>query len=216
MTHLTETLVEIPDNSLVLFQGDSITDADRNQKFSPDLGLGYAMLASTWFSAMHPEKRVRFLNRGISGNRIEDLKDRWNRDCLSLKPDVVSLLVGVNDADTRFFWGHPTSVERFEADYRDILEQTRNALDARIVLLEPFMLDIEERPSKMREYLNPLIDVVRKLSKEYNAVLVPLDDIFAQAAEKREPSFWTDDGIHPTFEGHALIAQAWLDRVADI
>src|SRR5690349_8764111 len=114
----------IADNATVLFQGDSITDAGRRES-SDGMGFGYANLAAAWFSALYPEKRVRFINRGISGNRAADLVARWKADCLDLKPDWVSILIGINDTWRRYDSGDATSVEVYEANYRNILTQTQ-------------------------------------------------------------------------------------------
>ena len=127
-------IMRISSGAAILFQGDSITDADRNRRNTDDLGTGYVMMVAERFFANHPEVNVRFLNRGISGNRIRDLKVRWQKDCLNLKPDIVSILIGVNDTLGTFFWGEPTSIESFEEDFVSILNSTCKNLDLRTVL----------------------------------------------------------------------------------
>ena len=194
----------------ILFQGDSITDSGRNYKKDENLGTGYVMMAALWFSAMYPEMEVKVLNRGINGNRIRDLRNRWQKDTLNLRPDIVSILVGINDTLGKYFWGSPTSAADFENDYRIILRQTCDNLKAKIVLLEPFSIIVTKDQLKLREDLNPKIEVVRKLSEEFETLLIPLDKIFDEAVKKREAQFWSQDGIHPTPVGHALIAQSWL------
>ena len=203
----------IEDGAVVLFQGDSITDAGRDRYDDNHLGFGYAMMAAAWFSALYPEKSVRFLNRGISGDRAIDLGERWQQDCLELRPDWVSIMIGINDTWWRYDKNDPTPVQNYEATYRSILEQTRKRLNARFILCEPFVLPISEDRAAWHEDLDPKIGVVRRLAREFSAILVPLDAIFAQAVIQREPAFWASDGIHPTFEGHALIAQSWLRAV---
>lgn len=170
------------------------------------------MISAAWFSAMHPEVEVRFLNRGIKGNRVKDLRNRWQKDCLDLRPSIVTVLIGINDALRPYIWKSPTSAKSFEVDYRRILEQTRSVLNAQIILLEPFALTVNKGQFKLREDLNPKIEVVRRLSREFETLLVPLDEIFAEATRRREPSFWSEDGVHPTSAGHALIAQSWLEK----
>jgi acyl-CoA thioesterase-1 len=179
------------------------------------LWAGYVMLASAWFSATCPEKNVRFINRGISGNRVKDLRNRWQKDCLDLKPNIVSIMIGINDMWRRYDDNDPTSTESFETDYRQILLQTQSVLDPQIILLEPFLLHVKEEQLKWREDLNPKIEVVRKLSREFKTLLIPLDSIFAIAAQRKEPTFWSQDGVHPTLAGHALIAQSWLKAVKE-
>ena len=206
----------IEDKALVLFQGDSITDSGWNREDGADLGGGYAMMAAAWFSALHPERRVRFLNRGISGNRAKDLVARWQPDCVALKPTWVSVMIGINDTWRRYGSGDPTTTESYEASYRAILIQTRRDLGARLVIMEPFLLPTLDDRLAWRVDLDPKIQVARKLAREFHAVFVPLDGIFAQAATRQSPGYWAADGVHPTPAGHALIAQSWLRAVGAI
>ncbi len=203
----------IESNALVLFQGDSITDCGRSRESDADLGRGYASLIAAWFSAAWPEKKARFVNRGISGHRVKDLRARWQADCLDLQPALVSILIGINDTWRRYDSGDPTSAESFEADYRAILSDVRQHTTARLVLGEPFVLPVPEDRRAWRVDLDPKIAVVRQLACEFGAILLPLDGLFAQAAARREPAFWAADGVHPSPAGHALIAQAWLRTV---
>lgn len=203
----------IKDGQLVLFQGDSVTDGGQDREDPFSLGQLYPMMVDAWFQARYPEKRVRFANCGISGDRVRNLKARWDRDCIAIKPDWVSILIGINDTWRRYDSNDSTSVEAFEADYRYILERTKNELGAKLVLCEPFVLPVPEDRTTWREDLDPKIAVVRKLAREFEAILVPLDGIFAAASAVREPAFWAADGVHPTSRGHALIAQSWLRAV---
>ena len=194
----------------ILFQGDSITDSGRKHEKNENLGTGYVSMVTLWLSAMYPEMEIKVVNRGVSGNNIIDLGNRWQKDTLNLKPDVVSILIGINDTLGRFFWSSSTSTSDFRNNYRHILKRTRESLKCEIVLMEPFSIIISKDQVKIREDLNPKIEVVRELSKEFNTVLVPLDKIFNEVVKKREPKFWSQDGFHPTQIGHALIAQSWL------
>ena len=206
----------IEDKALVLLQGDSITDGGRNYADGNDLGTGYAMLVAAWFSAAYPEKRVRFINRGIGGNCTRDLRARWQRDCLDLRPAWVSILIGINDTWRRYDSNDPTPVEAFERDYRAILTTVHDRLRARLVICEPFLLPVPDDRITWREDLDPKIAAVRRLAREFEATYVPLDGLFAAAAARREPAFWLPDGVHPTPAAHALIAQAWLKAVRAI
>ena len=200
------------DHAVILFQGDSITDCGRSRDDDANLGAGYAALTASWLSAAYPEKRLRFLNRGISGNRAKDLRARWQTDCLDLKPTWVSILIGVNDTWRRYDANDPTPVEVFETHYRHILQQTKPS-GARLILCEPFLLPIPQDRIPWRDDLNPKIEAVRRLAREFAAIYVPLDGAFAAAATQREMAFWAADGVHPTPAGHALIAQTWLRAV---
>ena len=208
-----EAIMRISSGATILFQGNSITDADRNRKKPYDLGTGYVLMVAERFFAKYPEVNVRFLNRGISGNRLRDLRERWQKDCLNLKPGVVSILIGVNDSLGTFFWGEPTSIESFEEDFVSILNSTRKNLDAQIVLLEPFLLNLSKEQMVLRHDIDARIKVVRKLAKEFETVLVQLDSAFSEAAKVKAPEFWSTDGVHPTLAGHTLIAESWLSTM---
>ncbi|MEN6314819.1 MAG: SGNH/GDSL hydrolase family protein [Clostridiaceae bacterium] len=197
-------------NDIVLFQGDSITDAGRSREDDSLLGNGYPMMIRAWYSSRFIEDHAVFLNRGISGNRVKDLLIRLENDFIDLKPTWVSILIGVNDCWRRYDRNDPTSAEEFEERYRKLLTELKQNLDAKIILCEPFLLHVTAEKASWREDLDPKIKVVRKLAKEFNTLLVPLDSVFSQAAQKRSPEFWSADGIHPTAAGHALIARTWL------
>lgn len=204
---------KIEDNAVVLFQGDSITDYGRSRENLKDMGVGYAMMVSAWFSSLYPEKNVTFINRGIGGNRTWDLVERWKEDCLDLKPTWVSIFIGINDTWHGYDGGEKTSAEEFEANYRKILTMTKEDLNAKIILCEPFLLPFSEERMKWREDFDPKINVIRKLAREFKAILVSLDSVFSEAVVKKETVFWAEDGIHPTPAGNALIARAWLKAV---
>lgn len=207
-------MTTIEDNAVVLFQGDSITDWGRNYSDSGSLGNGYPLLVAAEFGRQYPEKQVTFLNRGIGGNRVVDLERRWQEDCLDLKPDWVSIYIGINDTWRRYDSGDPTSVEAFYERYRKLIVRTREELDARLVLVEPFVLPVPGDRKGWREDLDPKIQAVRELAREFSAAYVPLDGLFAAASSRVDPAYWAGDGVHPSPAGHALIAKAWLDAVS--
>ena len=203
----------ITSEDMVLFQGDSITDTGRDRNDDSNLGSGYPALVSAWFSALHPSMKVRFINKGVSGDRTKELLKRWDMDCIDLKPAWVSILVGINDTWRRYDSHDPTPGSVFEDNYRTLLQKVVSQLNARIIICEPFLLPVPDDRIAWREDLDPKIATVRKLAREFKAIFIPLDGIFAQAAVQREPSFWLPDGVHPSAAGHALIAQAWLKAV---
>jgi len=196
----------------ILFQGDSITDAGRIREDVNSLGGGYAMMAASRIQARHPEMGLQFLNRGISGNRAADLARRWQEDCLDLKPDWVSILIGVNDCWRRFDANDPTTAESFESHLRIILDRTRS-LGIGIILCEPFLLPCPPDREAWRQDLDPKIHIVRKLAREFASTLIPFDGIFAASAVVRPPDFWAADGVHPSLPGHALMASEWIRAV---
>jgi lysophospholipase L1-like esterase len=204
----------IKPNSRILFQGDSITDAGRDRATATDLGRGYVNMAVGFLAALHPELGAHCLNRGISGNRTGDLVARWKEDCLDLKPDVLSIFIGINDVWRRYDRNLPTSAEEYEANYHKLLVSTREALPAtQLVLMEPFVLPVPDDRKAWREDLDPKIDVVRHLARKFNALYVPLDGIFASASMHQTCAYWAADGVHPSPAGHGLIARSWLHAV---
>ena len=204
----------IKKNSLVLFQGDSITDWGRSREDDNNLGGGYPMMTAAWFNAVHPELNVKFLNRGVSGDRVVELMDRWQKDCIDLKPDVVSIMIGINDTWRRFDNNDSTSAESYLENYRTLLNSIKEELGAQIILCEPFMLVVTEAQKKeWREDLDPKINAVRELAREFGATYIPFDGIFAAASAIQPPEYWAADGVHPTPAGHALISKHWLEAV---
>ncbi len=197
----------------ILFQGDSITDCGRDRSEPLSRGQGYMFLISSSLEARYPESRWVFLNRGISGNRVVDLAARWQEDCIDLKPDWVSVLIGINDCWRRFDSNQETSVEDYEDGYRALLRRTVTETQAKLILCEPFLIPHPPEIEQWRLDLDPKIHAVRRLAREFDAMLVPFDGAFASVATRREPSFWAHDGVHPSGAGHALMAEVWLRTV---
>lgn len=193
----------------ILFQGDSITDSGRRNGVGEGLGTGYAYMVATRLTARYPELGLKLLNRGVSGDRTRDLVARWDRDCLSLKPDLVSILIGVNNTWRRYDRNDPTPVELFYDEYRSILSKTREMVGENLVVCEPFLLPCPEDRKQWREDLDPKIRAVRDLAAEFGATYVPFDGVFAAASTRVDPEYWAPDGVHPTPAGHALMADAW-------
>lgn len=203
----------IQPGNLVLFQGDSITNAFRKPEEvcnAYQLGSGYAMLVAAQVLAARPHDGIRFTNRGVSGEGIQGLQKRWQTDCLDLRPDIVSILVGVNDAAvTKPQAGTP--LDEYERSYRELLRQTCAALPAvRLVLGEPFVLRCGDVQERAVADLAACGEIVRRLATEFGARVVPLQAVFAVALKQAPAEYWSFDGIHPNTQGHWLIAQAWL------
>ncbi|WDH96379.1 SGNH/GDSL hydrolase family protein [Paenibacillus urinalis] len=203
----------------ILFQGDSITDGNWGRNLDPNhiLGHGYVYIIAAQLGSQYAESQPYFMNRGVSGNRVSDVYARWNEDAISLQPDLISLLVGVNDVHSIITGSARGATDRYERIYRQMLDETREVLpDTEIVLCEPFVMhseatdkDWSEWSSKMEEYRS----VVRHLAEDYNTLFVPLQETFNQAANRADTAYWVWDGIHPTTAGHQLIANEWLKVV---
>jgi hypothetical protein len=209
----------IPKNSIILFQGDSITDCGRNREAAgtPNdlcgLGQGYAMMAAAELLSTRPTDGLRVFNRGISGNRVVDLDSRIKNDIIHLKPDVLSILIGVNDT-----WHGKTSdngvtVPKYERVYRALLDEVREARPSvKFVLCEPFVLRCGVVRDDWVEEIDERRAVVAKLAKEFGAVLVQFQSMFDAAVKSGPPEYWASDGVHPTAAGHLLMAKCWLEK----
>ncbi|MFD2700416.1 SGNH/GDSL hydrolase family protein [Paenibacillus shunpengii] len=206
-------MTRIEDQATVLFIGDSITDCGRNYDNVGDLGRGYAMMVAAELNFRYPEKQIQFMNRGINGNRVTDLEQRWEQDCLAHNPTWVSIYIGINDTWRWYDSKAETSADEFYRTYRELLVRTKEHTNANIVIIEPFVLPVPEDRKGWRVDLDPKIHAIRELAREFGTYYVPLDGLFAQASTKAEPAYWAGDGVHPTDAGHALIARAWLDAV---
>jgi acyl-CoA thioesterase I len=204
----------------ILFQGDSITDAHRSrddagENSAAGLGVGYANLVASHFLASQPTAGMRFLNRGISGHRVVDLYARWKVDALNLQPNVISILVGINDTWHEFNNSNGVELPRFETIYRLMLQMTREALpDVALVLCEPFALPCGEVTADWLPDVAARIDVVHRLAAEFGAVLVPFQQALNVAVASGDPAYWAYDGVHPTPAGHRCMADCWLQAVA--
>ncbi|WP_329459327.1 SGNH/GDSL hydrolase family protein [Streptomyces sp. NBC_01497] len=206
--------LRVPADSTILFQGDSITDTSRRTQPGDGLGNGYVRMAADLMRERPQPCELTFLNRGVSGNRVADLVARWDEDTIALKPALVSVLIGVNDTWRRYDSGEVTTTADYERDYRGLLSRVRDELGARILLVEPFLVPVEEEQWDWREDLDPRIQVVRRLAEEFDAALLPADGLLNQAAREHggAPAV-AGDGVHPTPLGHAVLARAWAGLV---
>ncbi|MFF2017012.1 SGNH/GDSL hydrolase family protein [Paenibacillus sp. NPDC058177] len=203
----------------ILFQGDSITDGSRGRSDDPNhiLGHSYVYLIGSKLGHDLAEKQPLIINRGISGNRVSDLYARWNEDAIALKPDVISILIGANDA-WRSMDGEPSGVtDRFGRAYKILLEETREVLpDTKIILLEPFILKTgatEDRWDQWQERIQLYQKITKELAAEFGAIFVPLQAAFNEACRRAEAAYWIWDGVHPTSAGQQIIAEQWLSTV---
>jgi lysophospholipase L1-like esterase len=202
-------------NDVVIFQGDSITDGGRWRKgddYNHIMGQDYAYILAAMIGAQYPERHLNFINRGISGDRILDLAARWQSDTLALKPDVLSILVGIND--TLAVGPKAETVEEYEQTYDQLLAQTIAALPhVKIVLGQPFLLPVGKHQVNYAAELAEVKKrqaVVEKLAAKYHLPLVRYQDVFDAASQKAPADHWSWDGVHPTYAGHWLMTQAWL------
>lgn len=196
-------------NKTILFQGDSITDVGRFEESTRFLGNGYVKLIAEEFEKQN-QMDIKIINRGISGNRIKDLRERWKRDCIDLQPDILTILIGINDCWRKYDSNDETPIESFELDYDYIIRQTKENTKAEIILMEPFLLPIPIDRLEWRVTIDPEIQVVRRLAKKYNTKLITLDSIFAIQSINYNYESLTTDGVHPTIMGYKIICDTWF------
>ncbi|WHZ32149.1 SGNH/GDSL hydrolase family protein [Desemzia incerta] len=204
-------------NDKILFYGDSITDVGRNRDEYDHLGQGYALMIAGKLQAKYPELNLTCLNRGIGGDKIADLKNRLDEDCIALEPTIVSILIGINDTwhiENSPALGSKEVMVQFEQDYREVLKRIKEETTARIVLMEPYVLPYPEGRTKWRVDLDQRIQIIRKLAKEFKTEFIALDGPLNAYGIKHSFQYLTgEDGVHPTVAGHGLIAEKWLEIV---
>lgn len=206
------------DGDRILFQGDSITDCGRREiNGSSKLGNGYVSILRGVLSQRWPELKIDVYNRGISGDRTIELLARWERDCIGIKAEWLSIMVGCNDVwRKRLQWMGQTHVPLadYVANYRTLLDQAAGAGFKRIILMSPTTID-DDLNSDLNMLLVDYGDAVKELAAEYNAIYVPAREAMHAAIRKHPEIKWTTDGCHPTIAGHGVIASAWLSTVSN-
>jgi lysophospholipase L1-like esterase len=197
----------------ILFIGDSITDCGRNRPVGTPggLGTGYVQVLHGMLYALRPDLAPYLLNTGISGNTVRHLKERWTTDVLELKPDWLSLMIGINDVWRQFDWpqrkdGVP--IREYEATLRALLGKTRPRLKG-LVLMTPFFIEPNTR-EPMRAMMDRYGAVAKKLAKEFDAVSVDTQAAYDAAMKELHPLQIAGDRVHPGIGGHSMLAVAWL------
>lgn len=212
----------VESGDVILFQGDSITDAgrsrDQDKEGKPNnqggLGSGYAWLAAAALLTDRPKDGLRIFNRGISGNKVFQLADRWQKDCLDLQPAVLSVLIGVNDIWHRLNGNYDGTVEIYERDYRALIERTRKALPkVKLVVCEPFVLRCGAVNEKWFPQFDAYRAAARRVAEAHKAAWVPFQSMFDTAVQFAPPEHWAKDGVHPSPAGAALMAHTWVKVV---
>ncbi len=199
----------------LLFQGDSITDAGRDREDFHDLGNGYPKYAAKALTEKYPQIEFEFINLGIGGNQTMDLVARLETDFIDINPDIVSILIGVNDT-----WHHSAHKdwipnEVFEERYETVLKALKEKTNAKIMIMEPFLIPVEDKQF-FREDLAPKIEIIRKLSREYADVYMPTDGLLNSAFIGDEPTTFAGDGVHPTDKGAEFIGKLYADYMSKI
>jgi lysophospholipase L1-like esterase len=208
------TVLHLKARDTIVFIGDSITDAERHRQTYQPLGFGYVHFAGNLLWAKHPELSLSIINTGVSGDTIRDMEHRWEKDCIAHRPNVVSILVGINDvwqlAMEPALARTAASLNEYEVTFNELLPRTRQRGDCRFVLMEPFMF-CRDPDNVVLKALRPYIDVVRRLAAKYDAVLVPLQQEIDRRIAEIPQEKWSADMVHPYLWAHAWIALRWLE-----
>ena len=209
----------LQDDTTVLFIGDSITDCGRRGAEAP-LGAGYVRTFTELVTARWPERRIRWINKGIGGNRITDLHLRWRDDVLYHKPDRLAVKIGINDLHSALRGADdPVTPERFAELYDDVLEVTKTELGCPVVLLTPFYISGDTSGQTFRsqvlDVLPRYLEVVEQVSAKYGTRLVQLHDVFQTQLKHRDADTFCPEPVHPNHTGHTVIAQSLLDVLSD-
>ena len=203
------------ESAVVLFQGDSITDCGRDRNDITSLGNGYPQIVANIYRTMFPKRNITFINKGISGNRVRDLLARYDEDFLAIKPDFISILIGINDVWRAFDRNDPCPLERFEQEYDLLLTKIRTDMpDTKIMVISPFVLHSLPDRETWQPDLDPKIEVCEKLAAKHNCIYLPMQSIFNKAVKRDyTPKELAEDGVHPTHFGHAYIAAEYLKKL---
>lgn len=203
-------------NGVIVFQGDSVTDAGRSAAEGGEFGNGYPAMCAKALQALYPDYNLQIFNRGIGGNRVEHLDERWQRDTMSLQPTLVTILIGINNV-----W-HPFEnpgtyydIADFETHLSRIVKPVIQS-GAKLVIMEPFAFHHGCFPEAWRSRLAEVNQVIRRTAMRCADAYIPLDGIFYKAALETPPTVLSSDGVHPTYEGHRLIAREWLKAVGAV
>ncbi len=197
----------------ILFIGDSITDCGRRDIFAP-YGNGYVSMVRALLLARYPDCGLSSVNRGIGGNTVRHLAQRWEQDVIAERPDWLSVKIGINDVWRAFGDNASDAVplNEYEATLRTLLDRAREATGARLILMEPYVIE-PDRTEPMRSAMDGFGAVVGRIAEEYGAVLVRTQAAFDTVLEHTPPTDWAEDRVHPALPGHAVIALAFLRAV---
>ncbi|WPV64919.1 SGNH/GDSL hydrolase family protein [Chitinophaga sp. LS1] len=212
--------ITLKKDAVILFQGDSITDAGRKRDHDEAnnggaLGTGYAFLAAAALLKQFPDRNLKIYNRGISGNKVYQLAERWDADCLNLQPDVLSILIGVNDYWHTLTNNYTGTVKTYQDDLTALLDRTKQKLpNVQLIIGEPFAVNhVKAVDDKWFPAFNDYRTAAKEIAGKYNAIFIPYQDIFDKAQKSAPGSYWTGDGVHPSLAGAELMASSWLDTV---
>lgn len=196
----------------ILFQGDSVTDAGRDRSNPQDMGEGYPKYAAAMLQDTFPDETFEFYNLGISGNRTEHLVARLQSDFVDVQPDIVSVMIGVNDVWHHYAFEHiETTDEYFEANLEKIFSTIKETMGAKLLVIQPILLDVPDK-RELRAELDRKQAIIKRLAETYADAYLPMDEIFAKE-DAEVPTYYAADGVHPTPDGACYIGEAYLKAI---
>lgn len=209
--------IKLSKDQTILFQGDSITDSGRNKEdtgfnTARNLGSGYPLLAGASILNKYEALDLKIYNKGISGNKVYQLAERWDKDCLELKPDVLSILIGVNDIWHKLNGNYNGTIEIYRNDYAALLERTKKALpNVKLIICEPFAVKgVKAVDETWYPEFFGYQKAAKDIAKQFSATFIPFQSVYDEAVKRAPGSYWTGDGVHPSLAGAQLMAKAWL------
>lgn len=212
--------IPLAGEQVILFQGDSITDAGRNREdkgFNNPraLGTGYALLTAAALLEKYAPLNLKIYNKGISGNKVFELAARWEQDCLDIKPDVLSILIGVNDFWHKLNGNYDGTVETYRKDFLALMERTKKALpDVKVIIGEPFAVPgVKAVDEKWYPEFYEFQRAAREIAGSFGAIFIPYQRIYDEAQKRAPGVYWTGDGVHASLAGAQLMAKAWLSVI---
>jgi lysophospholipase L1-like esterase len=211
---------KIEKDNIILFQGDSITEwgRDKNKSMPNDfgaLGSGYVLLTATEILREYADKNLKIFNKGISGNKVFQLADRWDTDTLQIKPDILSIMVGVNDYWHTVTSGYKGTIDTYRTDYKKLIDRTKQLLPSlKLVIGEPFaMRNVKAVDASWYPAFDAYRQVAREVADEYGATFLPYQKVMDEALKLAPATYWSIDGVHPTPAGASLMAHTWAEAV---
>jgi len=206
--------------NIILFQGDSITDAGRNKEDNSynnprALGSGYAMLATATLLEKYASQELKIFNKGISGNKVYQLAERWDKDCLEIKPDILSILIGVNDIWHKLDGKYNGTVEIYRKDYITLLERTKKTCpDVKLIICEPYAVKgVKAVDDRWYPEFYDYQKAAKEIAEQFGATFIPFQKVYDEAQKRAPGAYWTLDGVHASFAGAQLMARAWLEAL---
>ncbi|MCI9407957.1 MAG: SGNH/GDSL hydrolase family protein [Clostridia bacterium] len=195
----------------IVFFGDSITDCDRDRGDLNSLGNGYVKILADKLRPIYPDTDIELINKGISGDRVQELLARVQTDVIDLKPDAVVIMIGINNVWHKFTHGKELDLAEFEQDLKELITKLK-AAGIVVIFLEPFLLPAPDK-LRMRKVFNEELKIIDRVGEEMCDEFVAFDEMFNGLVESIPYTEYSLDGVHPTHRGSRLIANTAIKAI---